>query len=245
MILALRRRLPEFLELQRAGQWERNVNTLTATGPSPIGAIADLDGATVLILGHGSIGRAVGARLAAVRGAHRRRRGGATRGRPASRALSGLPDEPTSSSFCVPLTAATERIVDAAFLARMKPGALLVNASRGRMRRHRRARRRAARRARARRARRHRPRAAARRPPALDRAGRADHAAHRGRRAAHGRRAPTASPAIRFAATLAGEPLINVASALVGRARREAERRAVAAAAAGRATRPATWSPGW
>ena len=63
MILALGRRLDEFLDLQRAGHWDRNVNSLTATGPSSIGALADLDGATVLILGHGSIGRAVRARL--------------------------------------------------------------------------------------------------------------------------------------------------------------------------------------
>jgi len=126
MILALGRRLDEFLDLQRAGRWERNVNSLTASGPSPIGALADLDGATVLILGYGSIGRAVHARLAPfgarVVGVGRRER-------------DALPDLLPSADVIVvllPLTEQTERIVDAAFLARCRPGALLVNAGRGR-----------------------------------------------------------------------------------------------------------------
>ena len=126
MILALSRRLDEFLDIQRTGRWERNVNTLTATGPSPIGPLADLDGATVLILGYGSIGHAVGARLepfgAKIVGVGRRER-------------DALPDlVPTADVIVVllPLTAQTERIVDAGFLARCKQGALLVNAGRGR-----------------------------------------------------------------------------------------------------------------
>ncbi len=126
MILALGRRLDEFLDLQRTGHWERNANSLTAAGPSPVAALSDLDGATVLILGYGSIGRAVGARLepfgARVVGVGRRERD----------SLPALVPAADIVVVLLPLSAQTERIVDAAFLARMKPGALLVNAGRGR-----------------------------------------------------------------------------------------------------------------
>src|ERR1019366_855831 len=61
-LLALRRRLPELLERQRHGEWDANVNESTATGASALGPIDDLDGATILVLGYGSIGRAVAAR---------------------------------------------------------------------------------------------------------------------------------------------------------------------------------------
>jgi len=133
MILALRRRLPELLAFQRAGTWERNINELTATGPAALDAIVDLDGASVLILGHGSIGRAVAARLepfgAAVTGI-------AAHARPDAQppeALDSLLPGADVVVVLLPLSADTERIVDAEFLARMKPGALMVNASRGRL----------------------------------------------------------------------------------------------------------------
>jgi phosphoglycerate dehydrogenase-like enzyme len=85
----------------------------------------ELLGATVLILGHGSIGRAVEARLApfgvSVIGVGRGR-------------LGELPDLlPRADAVVVlaPLTDATRGMVDAAFLGRMRDGALLVNAGRG------------------------------------------------------------------------------------------------------------------
>ena len=133
MILSLRRRLPELLEFQRAGVWERNLNESTATGPPPLGPIDDLAGATVLVLGYGSIGRAVAARLAPF-GA--RVVGIAAHAREDAQPPEALGTILPSADVVVlltPLTAATERIVDAPFLARMKPGALLVNASRGRL----------------------------------------------------------------------------------------------------------------
>lgn len=132
-ILALRRRLPEFLELQRHGAWDANVNDLTATGPSPLGPIDDLEGSTVLVLGHGSIGRALAARLAPfgarVVGIARHARDDAE----PPEALERLLPSADAVVVLLPLTPETERIVDADFLARMKPGALLVNAARGRL----------------------------------------------------------------------------------------------------------------
>lgn len=132
-ILALRRRLPEFLELQRRGAWDANVNDLTATGPSPLGPIDDLEGSTILVLGHGSIGRALAARLvpfgARVVGIARHARDDAE----PPEALERLLPSADAVVVLLPLTPETERIVDADFLARMKPGALLVNAARGRL----------------------------------------------------------------------------------------------------------------
>jgi phosphoglycerate dehydrogenase-like enzyme len=122
-ILAMQRRLPELVEFQHRGEWNRS----TAEPP----AIDDLDGHTVLIVGHGSIGRAVAARLAPfgaqVIGVARRARDGA-------QPVSALPDLVPQADVLVdllPLTPETEHFVDAAFLSRMKPGALFVNAGRG------------------------------------------------------------------------------------------------------------------
>ena len=111
MILMLRRRLPEFFEFQRRGEWERNVNESTATGPSPVAAIEDLDGSTVLIFGHGSIGRAVAARLAPfgvnVVGIARHARADAH----PPQALDALLPDADAVVLLAPLTPDTERIV--------------------------------------------------------------------------------------------------------------------------------------
>jgi phosphoglycerate dehydrogenase-like enzyme len=119
-ILASHRRLPQLIEAQQATTWRHD------------GSRGDeLQGSSVIILGHGSIGRAVEQRLAAfgvdvVRVARSEREG-----------VHGLADLPTllpSADILVillPLTAETRGLVGAELLARLKPGALLVNASRG------------------------------------------------------------------------------------------------------------------
>jgi phosphoglycerate dehydrogenase-like enzyme len=94
-------------------------------------SVADLAGATVLILGMGSIGEAVAARLAPF---------GAEVVGVASHARDGLHgvDElpallPVADAVVVltPLTEATRGLMDAARLGHMKDGALLINAGRG------------------------------------------------------------------------------------------------------------------
>ncbi len=130
-LLALRWRLPGFQELQLRGEWDSNAGNWFTTGPSSVGEIDDLDGVTVLILGHGSIGRALAARLAPfgarVVGVARRARAGAE----PPEALSRLLPEADVVVVLVPLNAQTRRMVDAQFLAQMKDGALLINAARG------------------------------------------------------------------------------------------------------------------
>ena len=117
-ITAVRRQLPQHVLAQHRGSWEFQVGS-------------DLDGATVLIVGHGSIGRATEARLtpfgaSIVRVARHARDG--------VHGLDELPrllPEADVVVMLVPLTDATRGMVDASFLASMKEGALLVNAARG------------------------------------------------------------------------------------------------------------------
>jgi phosphoglycerate dehydrogenase-like enzyme len=144
MILAVSRRLPQLLELQRERTWQ------------PLEG-AELRDVTVGIVGLGSIGRAVGA-LATAFGC----RVVAIRRRPASdddeargdEAQDGedrsfgevlldrvggpetLPELLGESDFIVlaaPLTAETEEMINAETLAMVKPGAWLINVARGRL----------------------------------------------------------------------------------------------------------------
>ncbi len=113
------KRVPELWERQQAAAWEGGLRP------------GELWGQTVLILGYGSIGRAVEARLApfgvrVLRVARRPRLGVQT-----LEALAELLPCADAVLLLLPLTPATRGLVDADFLARMKPGALLVNAGRG------------------------------------------------------------------------------------------------------------------
>jgi phosphoglycerate dehydrogenase-like enzyme len=144
MVLAISRRLPELLELQRERTWQ------------PLEG-SELRDVTIGIVGLGSIGRAVaalaapfGCRLIATRrhpeastlaggvGAHAGDPG-AGAGEPGlERVLGpdGLPDLLAESDFVVlstPLTADTEGMIDDDALAAMKPGAWLINIARGRL----------------------------------------------------------------------------------------------------------------
>jgi phosphoglycerate dehydrogenase-like enzyme len=118
--LASIRRFDAFARLQTGREWTpRRTGTLT--------------GATALIVGAGSIGESVARRFAAsnteiLKIARTARAGVHT--------LDDLPDLLPKADVVVvivPLTPETENLVDAAFLAQMKDGALLVNAARGRV----------------------------------------------------------------------------------------------------------------
>jgi phosphoglycerate dehydrogenase-like enzyme len=119
-ILASNRRLPQLFEAQQAATWRHD------------GSRGDeLSGSSAIILGHGSIGRAVELRLApfgvdVVRVARTERHG--------VHALADLPALLPSADILVillPLTPETRGLVSDELLSRLKPGALIVNASRG------------------------------------------------------------------------------------------------------------------
>ncbi len=117
-ILAYLREFPRFARAQAAGVWSYQ-------------ATDELAGKRVLLVGAGSIGEAIAARLepfdvTVVRVARQARAG--------VHAVGELPELlPTADVvvLIVPLTAATTALVDAGFLAAMRTGALLVNAARG------------------------------------------------------------------------------------------------------------------
>ena len=118
VILAATKRLPQLRDRQRAHEWAW-------------GQTQELEGVSVLILGYGSIGAAVEARLVPF---------GVEVIRVARRARAGVhPVEDLGSLLplagvvvvLLPLTEATEGLLDRAALSRLRPGALLVNASRG------------------------------------------------------------------------------------------------------------------
>jgi phosphoglycerate dehydrogenase-like enzyme len=118
VLLADAKRLPYFDDALRRGEWDHV-------------ELADVEGMHVLILGHGSIGRAVEERLAPFGVTFTRV---ARRARDGVHAIDELPDllgVADAIVVLVPLTDATRALVDADTLARLKPGALLINAARG------------------------------------------------------------------------------------------------------------------
>ncbi len=125
--LAMQKRLPHFLSFAARGEWDHTANLAFADGI----AARDIAGSRVLIVGMGSIGRAVGERFAAfgadVVGVARHPRDGV----PGPDALPDLLPEADVVVLLAPATPETAGLVDTDFLARMKLGALLVNGARG------------------------------------------------------------------------------------------------------------------
>ncbi len=117
-MLAALREFPYFAREQAAQRWSYHFTDCLA-------------GKTVLIVGYGSIGAAVQRRLAGFEVNVLRV---ARSARPGVAPVSDLPGLLPTADVVVllaPVTAETIGMVDAAFLARMKDGALLVNAARG------------------------------------------------------------------------------------------------------------------
>jgi phosphoglycerate dehydrogenase-like enzyme len=132
VILAMQKHLPYYFSLQQQEDWagRRQARELSAGLRSP-DLTDELEVTTVLIVGYGSIGRAIESRLAPF---------GSPILRVARRAREGV--EPVANLdkllpqadivvLITPLTPETIRLMDADRIARMKPGALLVNAARG------------------------------------------------------------------------------------------------------------------
>jgi len=117
MISALRQ-FPYFATEQAAGRWSYRF-------------AESLAGKRVLIVGYGSIGQAVERRLSGFEVEISRVARSAREGVSPVADLPGLLPAADVVIVLAPSTAETAGMVDAAFLARMKDGALLVNAARG------------------------------------------------------------------------------------------------------------------
>jgi phosphoglycerate dehydrogenase-like enzyme len=141
-ILAMEKFLPFFIELQRQGKWAagqqaqqidapshvKSLPTKIKDPPAPINDVAD---STVLIVGYGSIGQAVEARLAPFGARFLRVARSARDGVVPVSQLDVLLGQADIVVLTMPLTSETRHLMDAKRLANMKPGALLVNAARG------------------------------------------------------------------------------------------------------------------
>jgi len=117
-VLASVRQFPYFTAEQAAGRWSYRF-----TG--------SLAGQTVLIVGYGSIGAAVERRLAGFEVRVLRVARSARAGVSPVADLPGLLPQADVVILLAPMTTQTIGMADAGFLARMKDGALLVNAARG------------------------------------------------------------------------------------------------------------------
>jgi phosphoglycerate dehydrogenase-like enzyme len=116
--IAVLRQFPYFATEQAAGRWSyRFTGTLAGT--------------TVLIVGYGSIGHAVERRLTGFDVQVRRVARTARDGVSGTGELPEMLPDADVVILLAPTTAETRGMVDAAFLARMKDGALLINAARG------------------------------------------------------------------------------------------------------------------
>lgn len=127
LMLALRRRLFEYAADVRGGMWNRAGTFCLFHHP-----VRDLHGATLGIIGRGGLGQGV-ARLAEAFGMkvlyaeHK----GARQVREGYTAFDTVIREADVISLHCPLNDATRGLIHTAEMARMKPGAILINTSRG------------------------------------------------------------------------------------------------------------------
>jgi phosphoglycerate dehydrogenase-like enzyme len=132
LILALARRLPEARDNQAKRLWRGMIGDLA-------GREDELGGKTLLIVGLGQIGgrlaklaKAFDMRVIGIRRDPRAGAGHADAVHDMAELTALLPQADFVALTC-PLTPETEKLIDAAALARMKPSAYLVNAARGRV----------------------------------------------------------------------------------------------------------------
>ena len=133
ILMATQRRVVELSNLVREGRWTKNI------GEELFGT--DVHGKTLGILGFGRIGQAVARRAALGFGMpvlyHARRpvdlaaQAPELRGRATHTPLDELLARSDIVLAMLPLTDATRGMIDAAFFARMKPGASFINGGRG------------------------------------------------------------------------------------------------------------------
>lgn len=127
LVLALRRNLLQYVAEVRAGRWERAPNFCFVDHP-----IADLAGSRLGVVGSGAIGSAV-ARIGAGFGMQvlQAERRGAAVVRPGYVAFDEVLESADVLSLHLPLTPQTHHLIGAGELARMRPGAVLINTARG------------------------------------------------------------------------------------------------------------------
>jgi phosphoglycerate dehydrogenase-like enzyme len=117
-VLAGQKMFPFFRDEQMAGRWTQR-------------ALRRVEDSTVLLLGYGTIAKAVEERLTVFRPQIRRVARRPAPGVETIEALGGILPDVDVVIITLPLTATTEGLVDAAFLAALHDDVLVVNVSRG------------------------------------------------------------------------------------------------------------------
>jgi len=135
-ILAMQRSLPFYVDLQRQGYWraapqESKSDAQSGNNIQRAPRSVEIADSTVLIVGYGAIGQAIEARLAPFGAKFLRVARTARQGVEPVSKLDGLLGQADVVVLMLPLTSGTTHLIDAARLAKMKPGALLVNVARG------------------------------------------------------------------------------------------------------------------
>ena len=140
-ILGSLKRFPHYRDMQLKQEWKGQASIpdgFMKVGGAQVGQYAvlgdDLAGKTLLIIGYGSIGAAIEARLKPFEVKKVLRVARSARKDPEVFAISHLHKllpEADIVVAIVPLTADTEGMIGAAEIGLMKPGALLINAARG------------------------------------------------------------------------------------------------------------------
>jgi len=127
LLLALSRNIIAYRQAVAAGSWQRSEQFCCFDFP-----IRDLHGATLAVIGSGSLGSGV-ARLAEAFGMRvlRSERKGATSVRPGYTPFEQTLREADAISLHCPLTTETKNLIGEAELRAMKPTALLINTARG------------------------------------------------------------------------------------------------------------------
>jgi phosphoglycerate dehydrogenase-like enzyme len=136
-VLAMQKYLPFYTAVQKSGDWSersqaREIYRLSHGKETSLPALVDeVADKTVLIVGYGSIGQAIEARLAPFGANFLRVARSPRKGVEAVSGLDQLLPQADIVILILPLTSETRHMIDARRLAKMKPGALLVNAARG------------------------------------------------------------------------------------------------------------------
>ena len=138
-VLAMQKYIPFYVELQRKADWDSREKAeqiyLLSEGAKPgVGQPVLLDeiaDKTILIVGYGSIGQAIETRLAAFGANFLRIARTAREGVEPVAKLDDLLPKADIVILITPITSETRGLIDASRLAKMKRGALLVNAGRG------------------------------------------------------------------------------------------------------------------
>jgi phosphoglycerate dehydrogenase-like enzyme len=140
-ILAMLKYFPFFLDVQREGQWKRRFEAsaryASITGDTrplyPPVMLEELTGKTVLLVGHGAIGKEIERMMEPFR-VNLIRVARTARSEPLVHAIAGLDSLLPQAEVVIlilPSTAETYRLIGARQFALMPQGALLVNAARG------------------------------------------------------------------------------------------------------------------